>query len=226
LIIGGNNTLLLSLDGGSSFNDLSNKLTYTDKYPPYLQNIISNEDTLYIPTTNDGVFVSYDNGVTFSKINGLTGASGLVYIDSDSWMTYGSSSKCKYTNNAGTNWEGCYPGSTVFGAEIYSNNIITLCKSKIFKQDMGDLDSDVSAIAEIDSRNSSIAISQNSSEIMITAEQSISRCTIYSITGQIIYSTMPQANTYSLSTANYTDGIYIINAESNGISITKKFIVK
>lgn len=227
IYIGGNKTLIRSTDNGLTYENLNEKLTALGATDPYINDIIIKGDTLYIPTISDGVYVSYDAGASFSAINGVSGATAIVPVDGDSWMTLGSSAKCFFSNNAGTDWIDVYPGSTVYSTGgIYNGNIIALCKAKIFKQSISGLEADASAINELNLSENTIAISQIGDEITLTSEQNISNCNVYSITGQIVLNATPQSTNYLLNTSHFTSGIYLISTVVNGQSITHKVIIK
>lgn len=213
LFIGGGNILLKSTDGGTTCTSLLNKLEALNATTPYIQAIVKQKDTLYLPTTNDGVFVSYDNGESFAVIEGVSGANGFVALDKDSWMTLGRESKTLYSNNAGKHWENCSPGASIFSyGGLFNGNIIALAKSKIFKLPIAGLDYDTPASLApkrvIDTAN--ITLWQTNSMLNIEAQHTINTCKLYRMNGQLAASIAGRENNLQINTSNLKSGIYIV----------------
>lgn len=222
--IGGSKTFLKSSDGGKTVENLYPKLEALADDNIYIQSVeISGADTLYVLSTSDGVFTSFDAGATFSLVPDNEGANGFVFIDTDSWMLLGSSNKSKYTNNSGTTWEGCYSGSTSYGTGgIYNDSIIALCKSKIYKLAVADLDSDISGINEAKTSESKIKIWQNGSALNIQSESQVSYILLYNISGQLVKSARANSNFHSMNISQLSRGIYIVRADEKVTKILVK----
>ena len=229
VFIGGNKTLLKSDDYGVTYTDLIPQLTALGASDPYIQEILKKGDSLYISTTSDSVFVSYDNGITFSKIEGPVGATTFVPVDANSWMTLGAYSKSMYTNYGGdSTWVNCYPGSPVFSSGIYADNIIALAKGSLFKLPLADLNSTI--IAGIQEKRvtdlNNISITQSNTSLTISAKKSITQCRVYTITGENTKTINTNSTTVSINTSTLAKGIYIVNIKTNGANTAKKFIIK
>ncbi len=226
LFIGGSKTLLKSEDAGTTVTNIASKMEDLGASDPYIQGVEKQGDTLYIPTTSDFVFVSYDNGETLSKINGLVGASVIAPIDGDSWMSLGSSTKTKYTNDGGTNWEVCYPGSTSYAGTIYNDQIIAICKSKIYKLDIADLDADAASKIENSIAQADIKVWQSNETLHITSESLMSNCHIYSISGKCVFTATNSSNSITVNTNEYIHGIYLVSVKTEKSTLIHKVVFK
>lgn len=208
-----------------TITDLYTKLTDLGAKTPSISEVTELGDHLYIMTTAKGAYISSDNGETFATINDIAGATGFVILDDNSWMTLGSSSKTRYSNDAGTTWTNCYPGSTTFSyGGIYNGDIIALCKSKIYKQSIADLDITASSLDNTKAQ-ATINLSQTGQELQLTADHAITDCIVYSITGQVMHKSTPNSEDYSINTSSFANGIYIIFAKSNGVNNSYKVII-
>ena len=228
IYIGGGNILLHSNDGGTTMHNLIEKLEDLGATKPYIQDIVKKGDTLYIPTTSDSIFISYDNGTSFSVIPNISGASGLVALDHDSWMTIGSDSKTRYTNNGGAAWENCTPGPTLYSSGgIFNGHIIGLTKSKIYKLPIADLAYKTSsALEKAPVSSSHITLWQDESSLNIQAEQAIVNLKIYSINGQLQYQERSNNNTLTINTSHLSKGIYLLNINTANQSYSEKIIIR
>lgn len=225
--IAGNKTLLKSTDGGATFENKSDKLTATGATDPFLWDIAIDANMLYLPTTNDGILISNDYGKTFTAHTGVSGANTFIALDNNSWMTLGSVAKCYYTNDAGAKWEGCYPGAVVFGSTILNNNIVALCKSKIYKLDIETLDANTAtSIDENDAADSNIKVWQANEMLNVEATEVITMVNIYNVNGQLVKQSAANANNAQVEVSTLTNGIYIVNVitENGGFATTKVLI--
>ncbi len=225
--ITGNKTIYKTTDGGATLTSLVEKLTDLGATSPYVQNALFFGDTLYVATTGDSIFVSYDAGESFSVIPGVKGASDFVVVDANSWMTVGGSNACFYTNDAGTTWDGCYPGYSVYRAGgIYADNVIALSKSKIYKIAVSDLDPATGIRERMADADNGINLIQYTTEISITSDKDITQCEMYNISGQKMFAVRPSAKTYSFNTTSFKNGIYIVRVVSNNKFETYKVLLK
>ncbi len=232
--ITGNKTLLKTTDAGATVVSLLDKLTDLGATSPYVQNATFSGDTLYVTTSSDSLFVSYDGGESFSVLSEVSGANDFVAVDYNSFMTLGSTTKCFYTNDAGTNWDDCTPGITVLrSGGILADNIIALCKSSIYKLPVSGLDAtanneikeETNNITSIDENN--ITLLQKSSLITIESDASVNECIMYSISGRKVLDITPNSTSFSFNTTEYENGIYIIKvAAGSNIGTYKIYLVQ
>lgn len=90
--------------------------------------------------TTTGVYNTQDNGVTFSKINGLTGGNDIFKLDDKVVIVLGSSTASKATIDGGTTWVSCYPGKTCFEIPgIFNDSLYALASSILYKIAVNDL---------------------------------------------------------------------------------------
>lgn len=90
--------------------------------------------------TTTGVYNTQDNGVTFSKINGLTGGNDIFKLEDKVAIVLGSSTASKATIDGGTTWVSCYPGKTCFEIPgIFNDSLYALASSILYKIAVNDL---------------------------------------------------------------------------------------
>ncbi len=223
----GSKTLYKTTDGGNTVtNIIENAVSISEN--PYVQDIACyGNNTIYVATTSDNIFISKDGGNTFSTIQGITGTSFFLPLNDTSFVALGGSTSSKYTSDNGQNWTDCYPGSLVCNAKIFNKSIIALSKkSTIYKQSITDLIPDWTTIKETSEEQIDIKIAQSSTNITLTTEAAVSNCMMYNIAGQKVLETMPNSTTYSFSTTKYNAGIYLLRVVANGKTTVKKIMIK
>ncbi len=224
--IAGNKTLLKTTDGGNTYTDLYPTMAAANKDSSiFLKTVVlTNTNEFYIPTTSDGVFISKDGGNSFSKFEGISGANDFYKFDDNSFMCMGLTSKSFFTNNGGDNWQNASAGTTIYNiGEIFNDSLYTLGKGKVMKIALSDLDLKT-AVKEIKLDNElSVRYKPLSIEI-VSSENEIEQCKIYSITGKLVSVYEPNNRTYELQRSNFKPGIYIIDAFIKGKRHTEKIV--
>ncbi len=238
--IGGNGLFYKSTDGGVTLTDLSSKLSDLSDGTIYIQDINPvNTDTLFVATTSGGVFVTYDACENFSLIEDLTGANAMYLIDTNSWMVVGTSAKTLYTNDAGTNWEACYPGTTIYSrGPIIGDTLFGCAKSGLYKLAISDLAAD-SVISEDSEEteeeetsitsalsDNTIKIWQADEELMVVSDELINSCTLISINGSLAGTYNINNNEAAIDVSELATGIYILQTSTNKSISTQKVLIR
>lgn len=226
--LAGNKILLKTTDGGKTFTDLYPKLTIgTDSNLVISSVAMRSVDEVYFPTSNNkGVFATKDGGITFTKFSGVNGGLDFVVLDNNSFMSVGSSTANKFTNDGGTNWKDCNLGVAIFAAgKVLNDSLYVLGKSNVYKVAVADLDVKT-FIAEVKSPNPLKVLYGTSALELVSAEKNIDRCMVYSISGQLVAITEPRSQNYRIEYNSFTPGIYIVGALIDGKKYTQKVILK
>ena len=138
----GNTMLLKTNDGGDSFTDLYPALAEAspDDSTLFLKEIhYIDENEWYLPSSVDGVFSTYDAGVSYTMFDGIGGGAGFYKLDTSTYIVLGSSTKSKVSWNKGANWTDCYPGSSIWGiAGVLNDSLIGMAKTYLYKIALSD----------------------------------------------------------------------------------------
>jgi photosystem II stability/assembly factor-like uncharacterized protein len=226
--LAGNKILLKTIDGGNVFTDLYPKLTIgTDSNLVISSIIMHSKDEVYFQTSNNkGAFVTRDGGKTFSKLNGVSGGFDFVVLDKNSFMSLGSSTANKFTNDGGTNWKDCNLGVAIYAAgKVFNDSLYVLGKSNVYKVAVSDLDIKT-FVAEIKSPNPLKVLYGPTALELVSAGRNIDRCMVYNISGQLMAITEPRAQNCRIEYNSFTPGIYIVAALIEGKKYTQKVIFK
>lgn len=226
--LAGNKILLKTNDGANSFTDLYPKLTIgTDSSLIVSSITMHSSDEVYFQTSNNkGVFNTRDGGNTFSKLNGVAGGFDFVALDNNSFMSVGSSTSNKLTNDGGTSWKDCNLGVPIFAAgKVLNDSLYVLGKSNVYKVAISDLDIKT-FVAEMKSPNPLKVLYGPSTLELVSDNKNIDRCLVYSISGQLMAITEPRAQNFRIEYNSFTPGIYIVAALIEGKKYTQKVIFK
>ncbi len=226
--LAGNKILLKTNDGGKTFTDLYPKLTIgTDSSLIISSVAIHSNDELHFQTSNNkGVFNTRDGGNTFSKLYGINGGLDFFVLDNNSFMSVGSSTSNKFTNDDGTTWKDCNMGVPIFAAgKVLNDSLYLLGKSNVYKVAVSDLDIKT-FIADVKSPNALKVLYGTSALELVSDNRNIDRCLVYSISGQLVAITEPSAQNYRIEYNSFTPGIYIVAALIEGKKYTQKVIFK
>lgn len=226
--LAGNKILLKTSDGGNTFTDLYPKLTIgTDSNLVVSSITMHSNDEVYFQTSNNkGVFFTRDGGNTFSKLSGVNGGFDFVVLDNNSFLSVGSSTANKFTNDGGITWKDCNMGVAIYSAgEVFNDSLYVLGKSNVYKVAVTDLDIKT-FIAEVKLPNPLKVLYGTSALELVSAGRNIDRCLIYSISGQLVAITEPRAQNYRIEYNSFTPGIYIVAALIDGKKYTQKVIFK
>ncbi len=224
--VAGNKVLLKTTDGGNTFTDLYPTMAAANKDSSiFLKTIVlANTNEFYIPTSSDGVFKSMDGGETFTKFDGIAGTNDFYKFDDNSFMCMGLTSKSFFTNDGGANWQNASAGTTIYSiGEIFNDSLYTLGRGIIMKIALSDLDlttsiKDIKLDNELSVRYKPLSIE------LVSSENEIERCKVYSITGKLISDYQPNNRTYELQRNNFQPGIYILDVLIEGKRHTKKIV--
>lgn len=226
--LAGNKILLKTSDGGNTFTDLYPKLTIgTDSSLVVSSITMRSNDEVYFQTSNNkGVFVTRDGGMTFSKLSGVNGGFDFVVLDNNSFLSVGSSTANKFSNDGGATWKDGNLGVAIYAAgEVFNDSLYVLGKSNVYKVAVSDLDINT-FVAEVKLPNPLKVLYGPSALELVSAEKNIDRCMVYSISGQLVAITEPRAQNFRIEYNSFTPGIYIVAALIEGKKYTQKVIFK
>jgi photosystem II stability/assembly factor-like uncharacterized protein len=226
--VSGNKILQKTIDGGKSFTDLFPVIAAGTDNNLNLSSIsMTSGDELYFQTSNNkGAFYTRDGGVTFSKINGITGGLDFVALDSNSFMTVGSSTSNNFTNDGGISWKDIDLGAAIYAAgKVFNDSLYLLGKSNVYKIALTDLDINT-YLAELKFPSEFKVWYGNTALKLVSENGDIDRCFIYNISGQLMAIKDPKSPTYSIDYSSFTSGVYIISAQIKGKKYTQKVIFK
>lgn len=226
--IAGNKILLRTEDGGKSFTDLYPALTVgTDSNLVISAVSMRTPDEVYFQTSNNkGVFYTRDGGSTFSKLNGVSGGLDFVVLDNNSFLSLGSASANKFTNDGGVNWQSSNLSVPAYAAgEVLNDSLYVLGKSNVYKIAIADLD--IKTLGVKVGAPSPLRVLYGTSALkLVSADGNIDRCLVYTISGQLIAVNEPKSTSCSLQYNSFTPGVYIISALIEGKKYTQKVILK
>jgi photosystem II stability/assembly factor-like uncharacterized protein len=226
--LAGNKILLKTVDGGNTFADLYPKLTAgTDSNLVVSSVFMDSGDLAYFQTSNNkGLFVTNDGGNTFTKVNGVNGGFDFIALDDNSFMSLGSSTANKFTNDGGATWNDCGLGVAIFaGGRILNDSLYVLGKSNVYKVAVADLKlrtyvSDLQAANPIKVWYGSAALK------LVSDEKNIDRCMIYNVSGHLVAIHDPHDRVCRLDYGYLTPGIYIVATLVDGKRYTQKVLFK
>ncbi len=226
--IAGNKILLKTSDGGNSFIDLYPQISsgISDDLNIY-SIVMRTKDELYFQTSNNkGVFYTKDGGSTFNKLNGVTGGLDFIVLDNNSFMTLGSSTLNKFSNDGGRTWQDSKLGVAIYAAgKVFNDSLYVLGKSNVYKIAVSDLDIKT-LVYDLGKPDVLKVLYDSSALVLACSEGDIDRCYIYNISGQLMAIADPKSSTYSIDYNSFTPGVYIISALTNGKKYTRKVIFK
>jgi len=224
----GNKILLKTVDGGKTFTDLYPKLTIGTDSSLMVSSVVrrSNDEVFFSTSNTKGIFFTSDSGNTFSKLNGVSGGLDFVALDKNSFMTVGSSTSNKFTNDGGITWKESNLGVAIYAAgKVFNDSLYVLGKSNVYKIAVADLDI-TTFIAEVKRPNPLRVLYGNSALELVSADGDIDRCMVYSMTGQLVAITEPKASNCAFEYNSFTPGVYIIASVIEGKKYTQKVIFK
>jgi photosystem II stability/assembly factor-like uncharacterized protein len=140
IYMGGNKILLKGSTTTDTTTDLFPAFSAVAGTTAFINEIrsFSSNDINVVTTT--GVYNTQDNGVTFSKIAGLTGGNDIFKLDDKVEIVLGNSTASKATINGGTTWVNCYPGKTCFEIPgVFNDSLYALGSSALYKIAVSDL---------------------------------------------------------------------------------------
>jgi len=225
IYIAGYQILLKSTDGGDNFTDLYANLDEGEDDKMFINSItLGNENQFFLTTSVDSVYMTADGGVTFQTLSNSKGANDIFVFDYNSWIMMGTTGKSKFTNNEGETWADCHPGSSIWEiGGIYGDKFYALAKGKVFTNLVENFDLTTS-IKEIKLDNELTVRYKPLSIEVVSLENEIERCKVYSITGKLISDYEPNNRSYELQRSNFQPGIYILDATIAGKRHTKKIV--
>lgn len=141
----GNTFFRMTSDGGDTFTDLYPDFQETGSPSDstiFLKSIEYMDDqTWYLLSSVDGIFVTTDGGINYSSLSGIGGGGGMKLLNDSTILVLGSGTKSKISWDYGTSWENCYPGAVIYGiGDIFNDQVFALAKSKIYKIPLADLE--------------------------------------------------------------------------------------
>lgn len=228
--IAGNKILVKTVDAGATLIDLYPNIYAANAGDSsiFLKTIhmISTQE-FYIPTTSDGVFITSDGGETFTKFDGISGANDVYKFDHNSILCMGTTSKSKFTNDWGTNWQNAaIPSTTIFSiGGVVNDSLYVLAKSVIAKIALSDLEL-TTAIPTLFTKAELKVFYEPTAVKLVSTEGDIERCAMYSISGKLVSLTEPNNRTQKFNNNEFPSGIYIVNAVVKGKRYINKIAIK
>ena len=223
----GSHTLLKTTDGGETFTDLYPTLDPSDEYNMYFRSIYEIGDEIYLPTTNDSVWVTNDGGTSFTALNYLIGTTDIYKFNDTTLIALGTADKSFLTTDGEDNWEVCSPGTSVLSiGGIVNDSLLVLAKGDICRLAVSEIviEDTPDYIDEI-KHNDIIKILNHSTELeLVSTGEKIDVCTVYNILGQIIEIQNPNSNSCTINKSEYEPGIYIISTSINNKRYTHKIM--
>ena len=226
--LAGNKILLKTTDGGNTFTDLYPKLTIgTDSNLVVSSITMNTSDEVYLQTSNNkGAFVTTDGGNTFRKLNGVNGGFDFVALDHNSFLSLGSSTASKFTNDGGATWTDCRLDSTIRAAGmIFNDSLYVLGKSNVYKVAVSDLDLKTFT-ADLQFPNPLKILYGPSALELVSVDRNIDRCMVFTVSGQMVAISDPHDRVCRFEYKTFKPGIYIIAASVEGKRYTQKVIFK
>jgi len=142
IYIGGNKILLKGSTTTDTTTDLFPAFSAVAGNNAFINEIRSFETSKLVIVTTTGVYGSSDSGVTFSKMNGLTGGFDFFKVDDKTMIVLGTSSVSKATTDGGTTWVSCSPGKTCFEIPgTFNDSLYALSSSIVYRISVSDLKS-------------------------------------------------------------------------------------
>ncbi len=227
--IAGNGILLKTTDGGANFTNLFPAMVLANNndsniFPKTISLVDENE--IYIPTTSDGVFISDDGGLSFSKFENVEGGNDICKLDQNSFMILGTTSKSYFTNDGGSTWQNPNVGKPIYSiGGVLNDSLYALGSGSIYKISLADLDLTTSIPVILVNNELSIRYKSNSIEL-VSSEKNIDICRVYSLSGQLIAITKPFSQRVELQNNTFTPGVYIVSAMAGGKVYNNKVVFK
>lgn len=217
--IAGNRVLQKTEDGGATITDLYPNLVEANNGDEriYIQSIhMANNNEIYIPTTSDGVFYTIDGGLTFSKLDGIAGTSDIIKLDDNSFLCMGTTSKSKFTNDAGETWQNASAGIVAYSiGQILNDTLYVLGRGITLKIALTDLNLKTAIPAFYTKNELKVAYTPTSINL-ISTDGDIDQCSIYTINGKLLRYAAPNNSIFKLNNNEFNPGIYIVNTFVNG----------
>lgn len=226
--IAGSNILQKTLDGGKTFTDLITQIQETAGDDLSFSSLtLVAPDKFYVQTSNNkGVFYTMDGGRTFTKINGVAGGLDFVVLDENSFMSLGSSTPNKLTNDGGTSWKDCNLNSVIYAAgKVFSDSLYVLGKSNVYKIAISDLDIKT-GISQINASAPISVIYDNESVEFLSDNETIEKYFVYSVTGQLVDIGQPGTTNFIIQKGQFKPGSYIVAISVSGKRYVQKIILK
>jgi len=228
--IAGNKILVKTVDAGTTLIDLYPNMVAANAGDSsiFLKTIhmVSGQE-FYIPTTSDGVFMTSDGGETFTKFEGISGTNDVYKFDNNSFLCMGSTSKSKFTNDWGTNWQdAAVPGTTIFSiGGVLNDSLYVLAKSVVAKVALSDLELTTSIPLTISKAELNVFY-EPSAVKLVSTEGDIERCALYSISGKLVSLTEPNSQMQQFNNTEFQTGIYIVHSVVKGKRYINKIAIK
>ena len=222
----GKATLLKSVDGGRTFTDIYANLDPDGTLEVYLNSVCMGDNgQLLLSTYSDGLWQSKDGGNSFNTFDDPAGAYDSYIFDSNSYMALGSSTKSYFTNDGGATWENCGAAKTCYAiGGVLDGTLYGLSKGKYYTLPVTDLDLRTAVEDEILSNQ--VSIRYGSESIVVASSNTIEKCWVYNLSGQLMTVKEPYANRLELMNSSFTPGVYIIATSVKGQKFTDKVVFK
>lgn len=230
--IAGNKTLLKTTDGGETFENLYEILDPGAAESMFINAIVyMSDEEIYLPTTADSVWLTTDGGQTFNAVPGVPGGNDFLKLSDTHMLSIGTVSKSFLTWNAGEEWEACSPGVSVWAlGGIVDDMVLALTKGDIYKIAVAELlarvddDDDTVSVKEIISEAGLKLLNRAGELEVLSADEQIDHCILYSITGKVMEERKPQALSCIFNKSSYTPGVYFISTNTAGKRYTHKVV--
>lgn len=225
----GNKTLLKTTDGGETLTDLYPRIDESGEMGAYFKGVTYvSENEIYFPSTADSVWLTTDQGETFTALSFLPGTNDVIKLDEDHMLALGTTSKSFLTKDAGENWIECTPGTSVWSiGGIVNDSVFALTKGDIYKisfEELTDNGEEPNGIGDI-MNSDDIKLLNGRYQVEIVSEKNnIETCIVYNIIGQLMDIKHPNSESCIIDKSGYESGIYIIATFSGDKRYTHKVV--
>jgi photosystem II stability/assembly factor-like uncharacterized protein len=223
--VAGNKILLKSTDKGLTFTDIYPALKSAAGGDQFINAITLRPGNELFLTSTTAVLRSVDGGTTFTKLPVATGGNDLFAFNNTSWMVLGTTSKSSYTSDSGTTWLPSSPGATIYECGgVWNDYFYALGQGKYYRMPVADLKLTSSSMVlkpgELSIRYKPLSVE------LVSSDQVISRCQVYSIAGQLITDIVPQTNQVELLNQQFKPGIYLVKSQAGNKTFVNKIIFR
>ena len=224
--VAGNKILLKSTDKGLTFTDIYPTLKTVAGTDQFINAITLGADNEFFLTTTTANFKTVDGGATFTKIPTITGGNDYYKFNQKSFMVLGTTSKSFFTNNDGANWQACSTGATIYEiGGVWNETLYALGQGKVYKLPVSGLA--LSAMANKNTLKGELGVYYNPEGVELSYfGKNIERCTVYSITGQIMSDLQPFAAKVRLYNNDFSTGVYFVRCIAEGKELSGKIVIR
>jgi photosystem II stability/assembly factor-like uncharacterized protein len=223
--VAGNKILLKSTDKGSTFTDIYPALKSVAGTDQFINAITLRPGNEFFVTTTTAVFRSADGGTSFTKLGTTTGGNDMYAFNNSGWIVLGTTSKSLFTNDAGSSWLACSAGATIYECGgVWNENFYALGQGKLYRMPVSGLN--LTSAQNLSKPGELSVIYKPLSVELVSGEQLINRCLVYSVSGQVITDFTPFSNRVELQNHQFKPGLYIVRSQVGNSTFVNKIVVR